>query len=873
MTGSDANDTGIGYPKPEDRPFGLRACKPPARNAVPLDKEARRQELQNERYEAWKARDELEIWGDDPGLGKTTNIAIGAEQQEDTLVFYFPQHENAHEFRADAAKPDPHLHLKGPDQPIESECMDAKVAGTRCETHGNRDNCPRMCSVFDLPSDNAVRERFELIAEERGTKTAHDVVNPHDDDEDCPWEDQWDTLEKINDRDGSAIVVTVFNYMSSVNTVGYNVLDDVQSLFEDTTHLSQSDLENVSQTLAELSTDSAISSVIDEIALFITDVIDVLRQNRRQSDDPLEFRDLDPPTISIEQDTWIGRRIGDEIDPVAEALAWVKHAYHEMLLGGTVSVDGVLQRQVDLANWDYVPLGLDAVFAAAAEAGLDDESARRAIATSPGVEDCPACGNVSKFCIRTGRSSADPLLTDRDVGMHVCGSCGWHENDDPLTETVGELPRVIAWADEDDPRKRRPEYELYYQKLPLTSDLPAPSQTLILDATPTKQKYALLFGLDKDDVVVTGNEPVRLNANITQIYNGQYHQHTLENARSERKEQFNTVIGTAAECHDGVLVVSHRGNDSFLDVDEHDWMYFHAGRGLNRTEPEAVVVVGAPHANEKDLRRKAKLLAVDREDVRIGGIEYSSRRNEEGELAAEPPIYRKYYYEDETGSGRAIATKHYSGLVGDLFRDTREHEIVQLAHRLRPAISDERKFIYLLTNVPTELPVDTLADLSELADPIYEQVGISEGAIKLLRICVELYDHGRAGTKDDLFYEWDKETFTATVNQFYDLATNHSGGVDVTKRQFRDYLDELRSLGLVERDGYQQRAGWLHRVDLPTSKQALLVVDNNSNFEVDAVWRLSEKIESTDGSAEWVEWATEQFGVSGEPDTESTVQM
>lgn len=448
----------------------------------------------------------------------------------------------------------------------------------------------------------------------------------------------------------------------------------------------------------------------------------------------------------------------------------------------------------------------------------------------------------------------------------ICNECGWHEYDDPLTQTVEELPRGTAWVDEEASQERRPDTVLWYQTLPLTTDLPAPSETLILDATPTTEKYALLFGLDTDEVVLTGDDPVVLNANVTQIYNGQYHQHTIDNASENRLDQFNTIIDKAAECHDGLLVVSHQNSQSVLNVDNHEWMYFHAGRGLDREDPEATIVVGAPHANEDDLKRKARLLAMDRDDVRVGGKEHSSRRNEDGKLAANPPIYRKYYYQDETGMGRAIDTKHYTGLVGKLFRDTREHELVQLAHRLRPAISDEAKYIYLLTNVPTELPIDTLASIPELAEPVYEQADVSEGVVQALQICMELHEDGRVQTKDNLFYEWDQESFTFTDSELHDLLSSHKEGPDVGKRQVRNYREELQDLGLLEYDREPQRVGKLYQLYLSPSKQALLLLNNNGHFEVDAVRQLVEKIENADRSLDWLEWAEDQFDHPAGPD-------
>ena len=860
MSETPSPEDETGFPKPSDDEFRLKQCSPPSRNANNIEKNKRRNQLQNERYDEWKDRDELEIWGDDPGLGKTTNIGKAGDQNKDFLIFYFPKHENAHEFRCDDAKPDVDLHLKGPEQPADHECMDAKVNDEPCEKHGDRENCPRMCSVFDLPDDNETRKQFEKIADERGTKTAHEIVDPHDDDGDdgCEWEQQWQDLDDLGDRDDAVTVVTVFSYMASINHHGHNILDDIQNLLENTDNLSRSDLKKVRSTLRDLSDSTAITEVISEIEFFVSQIIDALDEDRRELDDPTTLSDIDPPEIEINSDSWIGRRVTDGINPVAEALAWVKHAYHQGLLGKIAKKDDRLQLETKFTNWEDTPLGLDIVFAAAAEAGLSQNAVRQAIAANPGVEKCPSCGAFEQFSSRSGRAKADrTIFNKKDAGKHVCDACEWHEHDDRLTDTVGELPREVAWIGE----KNR-EATLRYEQLPLTTDLPDSSDTLILDATPTKRKYALLFGLDMDEVVVTGSDSVTLNAEITQIHTGQYHQNTIENASEKRKDDFNDIIRKAREIHDGELVVSHSKNKSLLDVEDDRWMYFHAGRGLNREDPEAIVILGAPHPNEDDLKRKAKLLAMDRDDVQVGGKERSSRRNKDGELAADPPISRKYYYEDKTEIGRKMTTKDYTGLVGKLFRDNREHEIVQLAHRLRPTISEEKKHIYLITNVPTELPVDTLASISELVDPVYEQVGISEGAVKLLEMIVELYEDGRPHTKNKLFYKWNSDAITVSDSDLHGLVETHKKGPNVDERQVRNYREELQNIGLVSKSDYVQNKGRLYQFEFPASKDALLILNNNTSFEVDAVRRLGEKVNRSECATEWIEWAKDEFDLS-----------
>lgn len=110
-------------------------------------------------------------------------------------------------------------------------------------------------------------------------------------------------------------------------------------------------------------------------------------------------------------------------------------------------------------------------------------------------------------------------------------------------------------------------------------------------------------------------------------------------------------------------------------------LVYGGARGLNRTECDAVVCIGAPHPDMNDVQRQAELLAMDHDDLCAGGEEYSTRRN-----APNPPVYRKLLFEDEYGDGLAVPTKAYSGVAGALFREAREKELEQFVHRIRPLL-------------------------------------------------------------------------------------------------------------------------------------------------------------------------------------------
>lgn len=847
---------------------GVDICEPNLRETVSIDRESRWEAFENDRYEAWKARDRLEIWGDQPGLGKTTNVSHGAASRGDAHVLYLPKHENCREFETDSNKPSIDLHLKGPKQPRADSCMDAKVEGKQCQDH--KEGCPTMCPIFsELSRSNPLKQRFETLSSERGPQEAHRVLDLGGEpwhESQCDWQKQWDDLDNANR------IVTVHNYLTvePVTLTGLNIIDDIQTLLEEDQELTASQLGAVAETLQSFRDDVAIPDLIGETSRFVEDLIELLDPERGDDDQP-ELSTLDPPSFEVESCSWVTRRLTDEIDPTAEALAWVKHAYREMLLYDVVERDGILQATINLEAWDHTPLALDVIFVAAMEAGLSEKSVRRTIDRYPGVEQCPNCGEVSTFGISSGFQigEGDDYFTENPeegwAGYHKCEKCGWDEHNDPLTADVGELPRAIAWIDEDrnSDSQGPPKYNLNYRLLPLASDLPDPETTLILDATPTIEKYALLFGLAVDDVVITGDEPGDLNAHITQIVNGQYHRSTI--ARSEKggqslRKRINKVIRLIEDKHNTTLVVGHRRNEDLYELGESEWMYFYAGRGLDRPDSDAVVIVGAPHPNEADLKRDARLLTMDQDAICLGGEEHSLRRNEEGELAANPPITQSYFYEDGNGKGRSADTKGYTGLVGELFQDAREKELVQLAHRVRPIIADQTKYIYLLTNVPTDLPIDTLATMDEFVQPISGQIDIPEGAITLLDQCCEIMDEDRDRFKDNWFREWNELSFGNTASEFHALSEEVDTMPNRSERTIRSWLNQLDEAGLMERsDEYSQGVGEIFQADFPALKQALLILSNNGYFNVDETRRLVRELKTADNIQEWVGWVKETF--------------
>lgn len=817
-----------------NREFPIMECVPPEREAVSVDVEQRRSEIQNERYDEWQDNDRLEAWVDDPGIGKTTTAAKAASDRDHPHVFYLPSHENAHEFTNDPAKPDGYYHLKGPSQPCEDCCMEAMIHDDPCATHGQSEDWQRMCPVFKRSANDPIRQRYEAIAAEMGPREAHRVLGLHSKQDyewhsgRCEWQEQFDEIEE-RER-----IVTVQNYLTvpSVQSAGAAIVDDIQNLVEDDDSMIDRELKYTVRTLEALADESVMQIQYQELADFGTNILAELYES-----DPTPLRSLTPPDIDVPP--WIQERISDEHDSLAETLAWMKHAYNE-----TVRSD------ISRGEWDGTPLGMNILFAACAVVGLSSESARRAIATRPGIEACPSCDAVEPY--------------EKEGGKHRCQKCGWQEGQDTLTDPQTEIARATAWIEVPSPESND-EPSLNYREIPRASELPDPAKTLILDATPSPELYAYLFGIDPDEVKMAGDTPAKLNAHITQVGNGQYHRTTIardDESGERRRHRFQRIIDYRCDHHDRVLVIGHKKNEGYFDIPGNaEWMHFYAGRGLNREECDSVVVTGAPHANVEDLKRTAELLAVGRDDVRVGGVEQTSRRDEDGNPVGLPPVYRKLYYDDGTGVGRAVPTKSYTGLVGTLFHDTRESELVQLAHRVRPVTATETKDITLLTNVPTPLPIDKLATLSELSDPAIEQTDLTNSALRFMRYVLGvIHRDGPDGfDPDSVFESRDEEQVIGTVSAFHELSQSEHCVFDVTEDTIRNWLNELAEYGLVEKGEYKQRKGRLYTATGSTLEKALLLLSNNWISKVDAVRRLTEKMGDADGSLDWLEWADVAF--------------
>lgn len=204
--------------------------------------------------------------------------------------------------------------------------------------------------------------------------------------------------------------------------------------------------------------------------------------------------------------------------------------------------------------------------------------------------------------------------------------------------------------------------------------------------------------------------------------------------------------------HDDVLFVAIKKAKKLIDwPDDAEVLSYYSLRGLDR-DADAVVCVGGPHPAEDDLRADARVLSADNPRIRSGGTELSTRRE------SEPPVYRKLNYTDADGQGRAVASKTYTGLTGELFDARHADEIEQAAHRNRPilATEDDHRHVYLLTNVATELPIDRLMGYDTFLDPVRHQIDVRDSALDLLDTMADVAQD----SEDDAEYAADGGTIT-----------------------------------------------------------------------------------------------------------------
>ncbi|UPV75314.1 hypothetical protein M0R89_04420 [Halorussus limi] len=571
-----------------------------------------------------------------------------------------------------------------------------------------------MCPVYERDSDDDIRERFEILAALVDHEYAH-LMTPG-----IGWECQWS--HQFDRVDENRWIVGVHEYQERFEDERDIIIDETPRFKRDIAVWTTADLQKAADLLNGLS---------DPLANPIADWIETELKNGIDSGN---LSACAQPKVEIENDT-------------AETLTELKVAYNE-----------ALDSQVR-DNWNGTQPCFDAILAAIAETGFAPTACKEAIAGPATLHYCPRCGVVTAG----GRCESE--------------DCDWERDSNSILRPPGRRSRhrTSSFAFDAATRSTSVDYRLKFMSMTGYDEMP--KDILVLDATGEVEKLAAAYGVSEDEIIVTGDEPIEMNARVTQISNGQYHAGIIKKAAQEDRRLARRIqrsIDMAGRKHSKPLFVIKQSLEYHFDFPDNGVVEnWGALRGLNSMmDCDAVMCIGALHPRIDDLRREAELLAETHPDIEVGGEERSS-----WEESPYPPIQRDIIRPPGKSHGWTVQTKAFTGLTGTLFREVRENEFVQAVHRPRPILSDDPVHIYLLSNVPTELPIDEFVSWEEFIDP-----PVPENAIDtLVKPLVERYP---------------EEEIEITTSELYELV-----GDDCTDRTVRNWMDELAEASIVDHIG------------------------------------------------------------------------
>lgn len=845
-----------GFPGPRLAPIvenkrPIESCPAPGWTVTPLDPATKWGELES-RFDDWLDRDKLEIWEDDPGTGKTTSAAKAASNSDQSVVFYLPTHRNCQEFLDEDKIPGGYYHLKGAKQPRHKCCMRAEVNEEQCSEH---DEPEAMCPIYDFPEGHELRREYKRLEREIGGRQAHWELNLFDRDwhgdavekpqtgEEMAGKCKW--LEQFDELDGVSRVVTVHAYLGLglLDEFECHIIDDLQNEPSIERQVRPPHLEEVSKILSRLAEDSSIGPVYEALYQLAKEIENTFVQRDGS------LNDLSP--VAFEIPSFAKRHESYNRDrQAAEALAWAKRGYLKDVFGNRNS-----------QNWGHVPTSFDFLLMAAGEVGgsVRKSAARRAIASFRGLTDCPRCGESA--ITRPDRTPSGLERSDTDLTGpdHRCNECGWDESQDSLITSETDQARATAWLQHPKTNSSGSRSHLQFEQLRRPDELPPPENTLLLDATPTVEMYKYLF--DAEDVRQEGTERIEANANITQIVDGQYHRGTICQTDSaergkRRRQRIQEFIDQECEEHVGanedgpdVILVGHQRarKEGFFQIPPNaEWIDFYTGRGLDRKNAEALIVIGAPYPNPRALSRLAEMLTVGK-DIDLGKIIHDTDTQVFDKII---PTHRQYLYDDGEGNGYQVETKPRWGLLGELLEDKREREIHQMLHRVRPVLADDAKDIYLLTNVQIDVPITTLTTMEQLlrwrrAEPIKI---LKPKAWEILDLVSDLLVSPPQSEPLSELWHIDDKKIKITITDLYTLYCKRIK--QVSEQSVRDGMKDIERIGLTERS--KQGRSYVYTLPRTHVTRIQIILDRSTNLSLKERQQLRALVPEEAESADWL---------------------
>jgi len=271
----------------------------------------------------------------------------------------------------------------------------------------------------------------------------------------------------------------------------------------------------------------------------------------------------------------------------------------------------------------------------------------------------------------------------------------------------------------------------------------AATPVLMLDATADAKLIDCFFDQD----VELKRIDIKQNAIITQVYDRTASKAFWETDKAPIEELI-TVLNTWADFGEKPLCI---GNKSLIErLQGHPnispkvvFMNFVGLRGSNAAEACSVVfITGRNEPQSIEVDHKARALFLD-DDIPLQHDEFGNNQN--------LPLELRGFLTSERfeGGSQGVETRTFSdSRIEAVHQQIREAESIQAIARLRLVHNKQRKRVFILSNVPLEIPIDQLVKFDDLMPDRLEYEFLKAGNIPLTPLGVFKLRPDLAGSED-----------------------------------------------------------------------------------------------------------------------------